>query len=192
MNKDEITKLLIEADNISYVDNFIKQIEIYKKVLQLDNTNIEALINISDCFLKMKLYDDAKEFALKAYSLYGKNYDRATVNYSCILIGSKNYSEAIEILERMKTNDSVDYLVYNNLGYAYFLSEQYANAFENYNISIIFEENNPLAYCNRGNLKYSIFKDADGIEDLKKAQSYGDFEASMIIQNIVKDKSLLS
>ncbi|MBS1647385.1 MAG: hypothetical protein JST67_08600 [Bacteroidetes bacterium] len=192
MNKDEITKLLTEADDISYADNFLKQIEIYKKVLQFDSTNIEALINISDCFLKMKLYDNAKEFAFKAYSLYGEHDDRATVNYSCVLIGSKNYREAIEILERMKANDSVDYLVYNNLGYAYFLSEQYVKALDNYTISIILEENNPLAYCNRGNLKYSIFKDTDGIEDLKKAQSYGDFEAGMILQNIVKEKPLLS
>lgn len=192
IDKNKITKLLIEAEKISYADNFLKQIEIYKKVLLLDDTNIVALINISDYFLKIELNNNAKEFALKAYELYGEYEDRAAINYSCILIDSKNYSETIEILERRKLNDSEDYLIYNNLGYAYYLSGQYTNAFENYNISIILEENNPLAYCNRGNLKYSIFKDRDGIEDLKKAHAYGDFEAGMILQNIVKDSSLLS
>ena len=140
----------------------------------------------------MKLDNEAKEYAHRAYLLHSSEDDMATVNYSCILIDSKDYTQAIEILEKEKRNDSVNHLIYNNLGYTYFLTEQYAKALDNYTISIILEEKNPLAYCNRGNLKYSILKDEDGIEDLKKAQLYGDFEASMILQNIVKDKSLLS
>ena len=191
-NQDRINELLLEAEELYDLDNLYKSIQVYKQVLALDKNNIAALISISDCFIKMKLDTEAKEYARRAYSLHGTENDMATVNYSCILINCKDYSKAIEILEKEKSNNSVNHLIFNNLGYCYFLTKQYVNALDNYNISIILEENNPLAYCNRGNLKYSIFKDADGIEDLRKAQAYGDFEAAMILQNIVKEKSLLS
>lgn len=188
----KIKELLIEAENHFHAENFYKQIELYKEVLKLDIYNIEALINISDCYLKIKMHSEAKNHALNAYFLYGEVDDMATVNYSCILIDCKDYTQTIEILENEKSKGSNNYLVYNNLGYAYFLTEQYANALDNYTISISIEENNPLAYCNRGNLKYTIFNDKNGIEDLKKAQLYGDIEAAMILLNIANDKSFLS
>lgn|GEM_PF-3910921 len=191
-NKDKINELLLEAEILFDSDNLYKPIQIYKQVLELDKNNISALINISDCLIKMNLDNEAKAYAHRAYLLHSLNDDMATVNYSCILISCKEYSKAIEILEKEKLNGSENHLVFNNLGYSYFLTEQYANALENYNLSIIIEEINPLAYCNRGNLKYFIFNNEEGINDLEKANLYGDFEAGMILQNIVKDKSLLS
>jgi len=192
MSNKKINKLLFEAEICSGNDNMQKQVQLYKQVLELDKNNIEALINISDCLLKMKLENEAKTYAYRAYRLQGEDDDMATVNYSCILMEYKDFTKTIEILEKEKLNGSENYLVYNNLGYTYFLTEQYANALENYNISITLEEKNPLAYYNRGNLKYFIFNDEEGIKDLEKAHFYGDFEASLILQNIIKLKYMLS
>lgn len=194
MNKqeDKINQILSEAADCYEVDDFVQQIHLYKQVLKLDKNNIKALINISDCYLKLNLAKEAKVYAYNAYKLYREVDDMATVNYSCFLIDVKDYTQAIEILEKEKAKGSDNFLVNNNLGYSYFLTEQYAKALDHYNISIALEEVNPLAYCNHGNLKYTILKDEEGIEDLQKAQLYGDFEASMILQHIGSDKSILS
>ena len=183
--------MLDKAEKMYHTENdenvCVKQIEIYKQVLQLDKDNIEALTNISDCYIHLKLNNEAKPYAKRAYEIC--KCPITAVNYSCTL----NTEEAIKILEEQKANDTSEPLVYNNLGYDYFLTEQYAKALDNYNISIILEEKNPLAYSNRGILRYFIFNDTkNGLEDLKKAHKYGDFEASMILQNIEKEKHLLS
>lgn len=173
-------------------DNLLAAIKEYRLILKLDSSNISALVGISDCLLKMKMGGDAEEFARRAYGLYGERDDMTAVNYSCVLSDLGNYSEAIEILEKENLKNSTNYLVYNNLGYYYFLTEKFDKALTNYNISIAMNETNPLAYCNRGNLKYFIFNDEDGIRDLERAHSYGDFEAGMILQNITGSKVLLS
>jgi len=108
----------------------------------------------------------------------------ATVNYSCVLIDNKEYPRAINILKTEYNKNSQNYLVYNNLGYAYFLTERYQSALESYTLSIELEKNNPLAYCNRGNLIYNILNDDDGIKDLLKSYELGDYEAGMILQTI--------
>ena len=95
-------------------------------------------------------------------------------------------------MEEEKYNGSENEIVYNNLGYIYFLTEQFDQALGNYNISIRIEEENPLAYCNRGVLRYFIFNEDEGVKDLEKASLYGDFEARMILQIIVKKYALLS
>jgi len=188
-----INKLLNEAEELSDNDILYKSFQIYKEVLEIDEENITALICISDCLIQMKMEKEASIYAEKAYILRkGSDDDMATVNYSCILIGTKEYEKAIDILEEEKANNSENYLVFNNLGWTYFLSKQYVKALDNYNISILLEERNGLAYCNRGRLKYFTFNDQDGIDDLNKAYQYGDYEAGIILQSVLQDKRFLS
>lgn len=187
--KDDIDQLLIEAETLHQSDILYRQVQIYKRVLELDNTNNYALINLSDCFIKMNLDDEAKKYAYRAYSLHHKTDDMIAANYSCILINQKQYDDAIKILEIERSKNSTNYLVYNNLAYTYFLTDQYFRALDNYSISISLEEENPLAYCNRGILKYFIFNDDEGIDDLEVAHKLGDTEAVMILQNILKSSS---
>lgn len=165
----------------------------YQDVLVIDPDNISALLSISDCFIKMELYKQAEKYAERAYYLYKDIEDTAAVNLSCVLMEQKNYERCIAILERAKISGSTNDLVFNNLGYTYFLTGRFHSALDNYNISIKLLEENPLAYCNRGVVKYFVFNDeAEGVKDLGLAHKYGDFEAGMILQNIVGDRSLLS
>ena len=141
----------------------------------------------------MELYKQAEKYAERAYYLYKDIEDTAAVNLSCVLMEQKNYERCIAILEREKKLRSKNDLIYNNLGYTYFLTGKFHLALENYSISIKLLEENPLAYCNRGIVKYFVFNDdTAGINDLITAKKYGDFEAGMILQNIVGDRSLLS
>lgn len=189
----EIELLLKEAEELVDADNFLLAIKKYQEVLTFDSENISALISITDCLLKLNLSDQAGKYAEKAYHLFKDIDDTSAVNLSCVLIDQKNYQSCISILEREKQLGSINDLIYNNLGYAYYLNENFHKALENYTISISLEEVNPLAYCNRGVLKYYKFKDhEDGVKDLIKARNYGDFEAGMILQKIGGDKALLS
>lgn len=187
-----ISELNAHAELMSTKDNYVGQINIYRKILEIDDANETALINISDCLLKINQTQSAERYALKAYQLYKDQDDIVTVNLSCILIDKKDFISAISILEERKKNDSNDSLVYNNLGYSYHLSGQYVQALDNYTISIQLEERNPLAYCNRGILKYKILNNDDGIEDLRKAELYGDYEAATFLQKFTVDKARLS
>ncbi len=68
-------------------------IEAYKKVLQADENHLEALINISDCYLQMEMPEAAESFAYRAYELYNHIEDMVIVNNSCVLKrnGSRNF-----------------------------------------------------------------------------------------------------
>lgn len=186
MTNKNIGNLIARAEDQYQSNNYNESIKTLQEVLRIDPNNNCALINISDIFLKLKLNQEAERYALKAYELYGNEDDLAVVNYSCILIDSKKYDDAIRILQNCKINGSSNYLVYNNLGYSYYLVGQYDKALENYNISISLYEANDLAYCNRGILKFYIFNDNDGIQDLLKAEKLGDIEAKMVLKTINK------
>ena len=186
MTNENVSDLIIKAEINYEAGNYNESVKHLQQVLQIDPTNNYALVNISDTFLKLKLNQEAEQYALKAYKLYGNEDDLAVVNYSCILIDNKKYDNAITILENCKNKGSLNYLVYNNLGYSFYLIGQYENALENYNISISLFEANDLAYCNRGILKYYIFNDNDGIQELLKAEKLGDIEAKMVLKDINK------
>jgi len=189
----EIELLLEEAERCVDADNYPLAIKNYHNVLNIDPENISALMSISDCLLKINLSAQAEKYAEKAYHLYKDIDDYSAVNFSCVLMDQKKYDLCIAILEREKQLKSTNDLLFNNLGYVYYLTGNFHRAIENYTISILLEEINPLAYCNRGIVKYYKFNELDdGVNDLLKAQKYGDFEAGMILQKIGGDKSLLS
>lgn len=189
---DRVSILLAEGEKLVDESPLAQQVKIYMQVIEIEPDNITALINISDCLLKMNQSAKAEQFAFRAYQLHKDEDDMAVVNYSSVLIDNKNFQEAIVVLEEEKRKDSINDLIFNNLGYAYFLIGKYYEALENYNLSIILWEKNHLAYCNRGILKYFIFNDEQGIEDLRKAYLYGDYEAGIILQQVIKDKASLS
>ena len=184
MANESIDDLILKAEIDYDAGNYRDSVKHYKKVLRIDPTNNSALITLSDIFLKLKLNQEAERYALKAYELFNNEEDMAVVNYSCILIDNKKYDDAIMILENCKNQNSLNLLVYNNLGYSFYLIGQYEKALYNYDISISLYKDNHLAYCNRGVLKYYIFNDNDGIQDLLKAEKLGDMEAKIVLRDI--------
>lgn len=189
----KIQRLLERADQHINRGYLTEAIYILNEVLTIDPENITALIDIADCLIKCNLHSNARKYAEKAYKLYRDEDDMAAVNLSCVLTRPAESEHIIEILEREKRLGSKNELIYNNLGYFYYLDGKYVEALENYNISIKLFEDNPLAYCNRGVLKYFIFnEDAEGTDDLIKADKYGDIEARNILRNIIGDKSCVN
>ena len=180
----KIKHLLKKANEFYDQDRIQEAILVYEQILELDPDEIESLINISDCLIKILMDQKALKYAKKAFDLYRFVDDMAVVNYSSVLIRLKKLDESIQILEDCKKSESTNYLIYNNLGYAFQLKKEFKNALINYTISISLEKVNPLAYCNRGNLKYFYLNDASGISDLELAEKYGDFEASMFLQKV--------
>jgi tetratricopeptide (TPR) repeat protein len=181
-------QLIGKANELYGSDNIAEYIKVCKQALRIDPNNNYVLVNLSSIFLKLGLDNEAEKYTSKAFELYQGVDEYTIVNYSCTLIDKKKYNEAIEILEICKSKDSQDHLVYNNLGFSYFLKGQYFEALDNYTISIAIEEKNSHAYCNRGILKYFVFKDNGGIQDLIKAEKYGDMKARIILIGLVKSQ----
>ena len=188
-NEKNISDLLLLAEELIFANKVKEAINTYKLILDEDPENYFALVSISAELQNLYLNYDAEKYVIKAYQLYNTIDDMVAVNYSFNLIDDENYTKTIEILEKEKQNNSTNFLVYNNLGFTYFLIKEYENAYLNYNISIQLEEENPLAYCNRGYLRYFVLNDKEGIDDLVKAHNLGDIEAGLYLlktsQNII-------
>lgn len=186
----KIQQLLQKANKLLFQDRIQEAILVYEQILEINPNEIESLINISDCYIKILMDQKALKYAKRAFELHRFEDDMAVVNYSSALISLRKLDHAIQILEDCKKSESINYLIYNNLGYSYHLKKDFPNALSNYNISIALEVVNPLAYCNRGNLKYFVLNDNSGISDLELAEKYGDFEASMLLQKVKRNFTL--
>lgn len=167
-----------------------KAIVNYKIVLDLDPENIEALIGISHSYIRLSDYDVAETYSEKAFEIRHKyseaDVDMATVNYSDVLIERDDFEKAIEILSLEKNLNSRNYLVYNNLGYAYQKIDNFQEALCNYNLSIELESDNPLAFCNRGELRCFHLDDLKGgVNDLISALKLGDLEAEELLKTAI-------
>ena len=157
----------------------------YKTCLVSDPNNVPALCNLGLVLMELSLYNEAEkvlnnavEVCVKCGKIDELN-DSILCNLSCVLMEKKDYNTARYMLNKaIYEFDSDHYLVYNNLGYLNYLEENYYLALENYNISIELEEDNPLAFSNRGVLYVDIFHDLEnGIRDLQKAKQLGDLDA---------------
>lgn len=183
--KELIPNFLKIANENADSENWDTAITNYSRVLDYDSKDLEALIGISHCYIQINKYSKAEKYSKIAFeNKKTEEDDIATVNYSCVLIEQNKLKKAIEILEIEKNNNSKNYLVYNNLGYAQQKEEYFCKALENYNKSIELESENPLAYCNRGELKYFYLNDPDGIKDLEKAEQLGDKDARRFLKKI--------
>lgn len=187
--KRNVFEHLLLAEELTIANRLKDVINTYKLILASEPKNLTALLGISDTLLKLNQNSEAKRYVRKAYEIYSGSDDMVAVNYSCVLMDNMQYAKAIAILEKEREKKSQNYLVYNNLGYGYFLLSDFDNAFVNYNTSIELNNDNPLAYCNRGVLRYFIYNDDNGIEDLEKANKYGDLEAEMILRLIGRQGS---
>ncbi|HOJ37516.1 MAG TPA: tetratricopeptide repeat protein [Ignavibacteriales bacterium] len=134
LDKSQIIKDYIEFfdDNYQYfVDNF------------------DILFNLSTVFYNNKFIDKAYIYAQQAYKLNPKNI-KLILNFVVICGELGKYDEAIKIglqgLEIDKFND----VLYNNIGYSYFLNKNFDLAEKFYNIAIKINPDNFLAYYNLG------------------------------------------
>lgn len=180
--------MLKKAETNVLQDEYEKLVECYKELLQHKPYNIEALINISDILIKQKKTSEAEQFALDAYLLYKDIDDMSVVNYSCVLYNKNELDKAIEICKEACLRGSNNSLLYQNLGFYYMQKGWYQKALICYNQAIALSKTEPLAFCNRGILRYFIFNDNGGIADLLKAHHLKDPEATEILQIIAKQR----
>lgn len=177
-----------KAEKLFSENEYDKSNQLYKEVLRERPYNLQALINISDNLIRQNKSLEAEPYALDAYLLYKDVDDMAVANYSCVLFDKNELDLAIAVCEEACRRGSQNSLVIQNLGYYYMHKSMYSKALQCYNRSIALNKDNPLAYCNRGILRYFILNDPHGISDLLKAHRLNDNEATQILQIIATQR----
>ena len=185
-NNEHIQDLLQKAEEYYQIGNLEMSSNYYKKVLKTSPENIETIINLTHNLNELGKSSETVKIIEKIYTKYHNQDDMLTVNYSFGLIEKGEIKEAKQILLKETKNSSLNYLIYNNLGWCEYLLKNYQNAINAYDKSIELEKNNPLAFSNRGVLRYFIFNEDDGINDLIIAENLGDTDAKEAINSIKK------
>ena len=173
---------IIGLANISG-NNTTRFIYQYNRILDKFPNAMFALINLSDKLIKVNKFREAEKYARKAYLLYHDVNDMTVVNYSVILFHKKRLDEAIAICEAAMS-ESINDLIFNNLGFFFMRKGEYNKALLFYNKSISLNKRNGSAFCNRGILRYFVLNDDEGINDIIHAIDLGEDEAEDIIKVI--------
>lgn len=155
----------------------------YNRILDKFPNAMFALINLSDKLIKVNKFREAEKYARKAYLLYNDVNDMTVVNYSVILFHKKLLNEAIAICEATMS-ESINDMLFNNLGFFFMRKGEYNKALLFYNKSISLNKRNGSAFCNRGILRYFVLNDDEGINDIIHAIDLGEDEAEDIIKVI--------
>ena len=155
----------------------------YNRILDKFPNAMFALINLSDKLIKVNKFREAEKYARKAYLLYHDINDMTVVNYSVILFHKKLPNEAIAICEAAMS-ESINDMLFNNLGFFFMRKGEYNKALLFYNKSISLNKRNGSAFCNRGILRYFVLNDDEGINDIIHAIDLGEDEAEDIIKVI--------
>lgn len=155
----------------------------YNRILDKFPNAMFALINLSDKLIKVNKFREAEKYARKAYLLYHDVNDMTVVNYSAILFHKKLLNEAIALCEAAMS-ESINDMLFNNLGYFFMRKGEYNKALLFYNKSISLNKRNGSAFCNRGILRYFMLNDDEGINDIIHAIDLGEDEAEDIIKVI--------
>ena len=173
---------IIGLANISG-NNTTRFIYQYNRILDKFPNAMFALINLSDKLIKVNKFREAEKYARKAYLLYYDVNDMTVVNYSVILFYKKLLNEAIAICEAAMS-ESINDMLFNNLGFFFMRKGEYNKALLFYNKSISLNKRNGSAFCNRGILRYFVLNDDEGINDIIHAIDLGEDEAEDIIKVI--------
>lgn len=125
-------------------DEYIEQIDGYKKVLQLDSTYAKAHNNIAVAYYYEGDLDSAM-YHLKKAIQYNRNYPEAINNMAILYKINEDYETAIKLFLRALTLKPRYVAALNNLGETYYLNKEMDNANRVFNTVLELEPDNKVA-----------------------------------------------
>ena len=148
LNKTKSDYLFEMANTVGSQDKFKEATVLYKMIGSMDPNNSLVFFNSGYAFQMMGKDDDSIKMYKKALDL-NPNYGDVCYNLANVLIMQGKYEEAHKYYTKvLELQPADDYLVYNCLGYSYFLQGEFAKAIEELKKSISLNEKDPFAYCN--------------------------------------------
>ncbi len=176
-NKDQIEKLLIKAYKNLNAGNIMQAVVLYTKVLKLDNSSKEALINRAIAYQKINEFSKAEKDLLKALKI-SKNKEYI-YNVLGVLYMKQNKNDmAIKFFKKSNTSES-----YVNIALIYWKENNIGDVYKNLSYAIAIDPQNGYAHLYLG-----IFFKQLG----KKEQAKKEFEKASVIAKEKGDLNLLN
>ncbi|HID39307.1 MAG TPA: tetratricopeptide repeat protein [Calditrichaeota bacterium] len=132
------------SEETSRKDEYIEQIDGYKKVLKLDSTFAKAHNNIAVAYYYEGDLDSAF-FHLEKAIKYNRNYPEAINNLAILYKINEDYETAIKLFLRALTLKPRYVAALNNLGETYYLNKEMDNANRVFNTVLELEPDNNVA-----------------------------------------------
>ncbi len=167
-NTSTVRVLITQAANAEKKGDFQAAIDLQKKILVLEPTNIESLSKLANLYNKTDQYNDGFIWAKKALAL-DANYELANIAYGNALLGFGRYAEAKAVFEKvLKTNPNSALAAYG-LGEIADEQEDFSSAGEYYQQAIDLDPKFADAYVSLGVAYANMYDYEDAIAAFKKA-----------------------
>jgi len=173
-----IVGILVSQGNATYLRNDIWKSEIFlmEDSIKKSPENIRPYISVSTMYMRLKMFDKARQYLIEAENLYKKEPERYQVNFPALLYYTaatlytyewerKDIDKAISLLYKSCELYPVDYIPHFVLGALLFQKGDYQQAEQAMvNASLLQEDLSPVFYSNFGRVLYSNGKIDEAIE----------------------------
>jgi tetratricopeptide (TPR) repeat protein len=156
--------------------NYPLAFEFYQNAAKIDSSFAPAYREQAELYYKAGKYEMAKSKYKKFLELSSNNID-ARRRYASFLFLSKNYNEAINQLNQVRTVDTTYNVVNRLLAFSYYEDVKYPEALVFSDLFFsrqLIEKNNIIAddYIYRGRILAKLGKDSVGITELQKGLQF--------------------
>ncbi len=165
---NNITKLFTDALEYYKVKDFKNAKEVYDKILEIDEENVEALVNQGVIFKLLSENKKAYENYINAININSK-YTLAYNNLGNLLKDTGNYKGALKVYSDSIKIDPKNYHAYNNLGMVYEKLKDNNKAIQSYKEAVRINPKFAKAVNNIGVILYKQKKYQEAVEIFKIA-----------------------
>ena len=157
-------RLLYTYDHIKYTEFLDETRPILLRISKGDSA-IDAL-QVMYCDLRLLewKFEEAGQFCRKALAI-NPNSLKGRLRYSELLMQSRNFTAALEQLQRIITIDPLSSLLYTRIGRLFYLMREYDNALSYLNDALDLDSNNHEALALRGAVYSDVGCYSKAIED---------------------------
>ena len=124
------------------LDSISKSITWYKKAIAIDSTHLRSIYEVAKYYVAEQERDSVVKYADKGLSFYEN--DVSIINLKALaLYNNDEFKAAIPLFEKMVAlGETTKFYIFERLGNAYFTTNQYKKAIDNYNKSLEIDEAN--------------------------------------------------
>ena len=166
--KNEITRIIQLAYQNHTQNNFDLAESLYKKILKLDQNNVDANYLLGTLLLQKRSFDEAIKTLNQALEI-NKTHIHAMHNLAYAFSETGKFNEAEKLLSEVISKQPKHLEAYYNLGNVYKNLGKLNEAEDSYKKSISINPNNAKAYNNLGNILKDLGKLTEAINAYNKA-----------------------
>lgn len=167
---DDISRMLIKANNYIQLRNDFKAIELYNQILDKDSSNLEALFNISLSLQRIENYDASVDRLTKFISLQD-NEPQAYIRRGNSYYKMQKYNKALMDYNKALELNPNKAEAYYHRGLTFHVLQNYKAAIDDYSKAIDLAPNNSQLYNNRAAVYVDLQQYSKALEDMSKALS---------------------